>query len=642
MVSKIRRSLPAKLSISILLLAVPIFVLSLGIMFLQSRYFIRQEATARANSMLLSTMQRVRTYLNTIETATNSNLWLVEEDFSPETLLSVSSRIVWMNRHVNGCSITAEPGVFPQFGRYFSAYSIRIGDSVKTVREAEYEYFDKVWYKTARELGSACWVEPYDDYNEGTLYTTELIASYCKPLHTKDGRFVGIISTDLSLRNLASAINSASHPYPHAYFMLLGGNGDYIIHPDTTRILKKTIFTDADPQSDAGLIVLGHEMTAGNKGCMRVKMPEGKCLVSYCPLTGTNWSLALVCPESDILWNYHQLAYLIVLLIITGLLIILLLCRRAVAHTIHPLSQLLLQSERIASGHYDSLIPHTHREDVIGQLQNSFAAMQESLNFHLGSIRYTTEVAQQRNDELVQANLKAEEAVKQKTLFIQNVTHQIRTPLNILTGFSQVMYDCLSQQNDGTSILPAEELANITETMKHNATTLTRLVLMLFDCSDIGLSEELNSHKHECVSCNEVGREAIAYTMSHFPNLNILFETELTDDFCIPSSQLYLMRSLRELLYNAAKYSDGQHIKLFITHTDSFVRFIVEDTGPGISEDYYDLMYKPFTKVDDLSEGLGLGLPLTKRHAISLGGDLIYDRDYRDGCRFTLEVPDGK
>ena len=53
-------------------------------------------------------------------------------------------------------------------------------------------------------------------------------------------------------------------------------------------------------------------------------------------------------------------------------------------------------------------------------------------------------------------------------------------------------------------------------------------------------------------------------------------------------------------------------------------------------------MYKPFTKVNDLSEGLGLGLPLTKRHAISLGGDLIYDRDYRDGCRFTLEVPDGK
>lgn len=642
MVGSLRRCLAVKLSLGILLMAIPIFIISLGVMFLQSRYFIRQEATARANSMLVSTMQRVRTYMNTIETATNSNMWLVEENFSPETLLSVSNRIVWMNHHVNGCSITAEPDVFPQFGRYFSAYSVRKGDSVKTVREAEYEYFDKVWYKTARELGSACWVEPYDDYNEGTLYTTELIASYCKPLHTKDGRFVGIISTDLSLSDLASAINSVSHPYPHAYFMLLGSDGTYIVHPDTTRLFKKTIFTDADPQADAELIVLGHEMTAGNQGSMRVKMPEGKCLVSYCPLIGTKWSLALICPESDILWNYHQLAYLIVLLIITGLLIILLFCRRAVAHTIHPLNQLLLQSEHIASGNYDSLIPHTHREDVIGRLQNSFAAMQESLNFHLGSIRYTTEVAQQRNDELVQANRKAEEAIKQKTLFIQNVTHQIRTPLNILTGFSQVISDSISPQSDGISILPAEELANITETMNHNATTLTRLVLMLFDCSDNGLSEELNSHKKERVSCNEVGREAIEYTMSHFPNLNIHFETEVADDFCIPSNQLYLMRSLRELLYNAAKYSDGQHIKFFITHSDSYVRFIVEDKGPGISEDYYDLMYKPFTKVNDLSEGLGLGLPLTKRHALGLGGDLIYDRDYHDGCRFTLEVPDGQ
>ena len=51
------------------------------------------------------------------------------------------------------------------------------------------------------------------------------------------------------------------------------------------------------------------------------------------------------------------------------------------------------------------------------------------------------------------------------------------------------------------------------------------------------------------------------------------------------------------------------------------------------------MIFKPFGKVDDLSEGLGLGLPLAKRHALSLGGDLLYDADYHDGCRFILEVP---
>ena len=64
-----------------------------------------------------------------------------------------------------------------------------------------------------------------------------------------------------------------------------------------------------------------------------------------------------------------------------------------------------------------------------------------------------------------------------------------------------------------------------------------------------------------------------------------------------------------------------------------------EDTGPGLTEDSEDLIFKPFIKIDDLSEGLGLGLPLCKRHSLSLGGDLLYDQDYKEGCRFIVEMP---
>jgi signal transduction histidine kinase len=107
------------------------------------------------------------------------------------------------------------------------------------------------------------------------------------------------------------------------------------------------------------------------------------------------------------------------------------------------------------------------------------------------------------------------------------------------------------------------------------------------------------------------------------------------------------MISLRELLYNAAKYSDGEHVSLSVTaqpwtsDTKSLptVRFIVQDIGKGISKEDRDLMFKFFTKVDDLSEGLGLGLPLAKRHAINLGGDLTLDDNYHDGCRFIIELP---
>lgn len=69
------------------------------------------------------------------------------------------------------------------------------------------------------------------------------------------------------------------------------------------------------------------------------------------------------------------------------------------------------------------------------------------------------------------------------------------------------------------------------------------------------------------------------------------------------------------------------------------VRFIVEDTGPGIPEEKIDRLFMPFTKVNDLSEGLGLGLPLVMRHVRNLKGDVFIDTTYHLGCRIIVELP---
>ena len=233
-----------------------------------------------------------------------------------------------------------------------------------------------------------------------------------------------------------------------------------------------------------------------------------------------------------------------------------------------------------------------------------------------------------------------EEADKQKTAFIQNVSHQIRTPLNIILGFAQVLRNSLASRSDGTKdALPKEELVGITNMMKHNSIHLNRMVLMLFDSSDIGTFEESQASRTEHISCNEIARECIDFTLAMFPNLPIRFETVFPDDFRIYTNHLFLMRTIRELLYNSAKYSDGKHLALRISQTESTVQFIVEDVGPGLPKESLDFIFKPFSKTDDLTEGLGLGLPLSKRHAINLGGDLIFDSDYHDGCRFILEMP---
>ena len=237
-----------------------------------------------------------------------------------------------------------------------------------------------------------------------------------------------------------------------------------------------------------------------------------------------------------------------------------------------------------------------------------------------------------RNEELVRTGELAKEADRQKSLFIQNVSHQIRTPLNIIMGFSQVM-------KDSKSALPEEEAKSITDMMQHNAVMLNRMALMLFDSSARGTTEELYAHKNDEVICNEIARECITNMQEQYPEMPMRFSTDVPDDFCITTNRSYLRKSIHEILYNAAKYSDGQNISLHVSEAGSRIRFIFEDTGPGIAEEDCSHLFEMFTKVNDLSEGLGLGLPLARRHIRNLGGDLLLDLDYHEGCRFTIELP---
>ena len=606
--SKIRISLWRKLTRSILLMAVPIFVLSVGIFYLQSRYLIRQEAMARSNSIVRSMIQRVSNYMYSIEASTKANAWLLEDNFCPDSLVSISQRVVRLNPHILSCSVITAPDMFPKY--------------VNT--------------------GKAGWVDPFDGHTEGTIDYNEVVATYCHPLRSKSGQIIGVIATDLSFSHLAKTINDAPLPYPNAYFVLTGDDGRFFIHPDTTQLFRKTIFTDADPRQDADRIALGYEMVKGRPGTMHIDINGTLCHVSYHPVPGTDWSLALVCPENEVLADYRQLGYVIAALIIIGLLTIVWLCHHEVRQTISPINQLLDTTRRFVDGNYDESIPLSTQNDDVGQLQNAFAAMQQALYNHMGRIRQTTETLRKRNEQRARDIELAQEAVRKKTVFIQNLSHQIRTPLNIITGFADMLNDTIARQSKSNAALsPAEEenLIDMAGMMKYNALHLKRMIIMLLDSSSPTGDEKLITNRSEEVSCNEVARECIDYTVGHFPLLKVNFETELSDDVHILTNRLYLMRTIRELLYNAAKYSDGENVSLHVSQNNTYVLFIVQDVGPGLSDQVEEFIFKPFVKIDNLSEGLGLGLPLTKRHALFLGGDLIYDETYHEGCRFIIEMP---
>jgi signal transduction histidine kinase len=638
----ISRYLSRKLSLNILLMAAPVFVLSLGVFYFRSQNLIRQEAIERSNSIVETTIQHVNNYLNTIEVSVNANAWLLEEHFTPDSLQAYSRRIVKSNPNILSCSVCAEPNMFPQYGRYFSVYTVNEGDTIFSVRETEYGYADKVWYKEPLRSGKACWVEPFKGHTEGTLDHNEAVATYSCPLRAETGEMIGVVSANFSFSLLTRKILSTEQPYPDAYFVLLGGDGRYFIHPDTTRLFRKTIFTDSDPHEHTDKISLGHQMTGGKQGTMHVDLNGQRCHVTYQPVPGTDWSLAMVCPEKEILAGYHRLAYVIIILIVLGLLAMMWLCYHVVRQTLHPINQLLGYTQLITEGEYDVKIPRSDLDDDIGQLQNSFAAMQEALYENMGNINRTVEEIKKQNEQRARNMQLVEETIRKKSVFIQNLSHQIRTPLNIIDGFAELLQSNIvlrSKGNDSEKQFEKENLGEVTDMMKQNAVYLKRMVLMLYDSSSSTGADELMGNRKDEVSCNEAAREAIDYTLGHFQRLDVNMETELSDAIQILTNRLYLVRTLRELLHNAARFSDGKHVSLRVTQTDITVRYTIQDVGPGLPEEADELLYKPFVKIDDLSEGLGLGLPLCKRHALSLGGDLIYDSSYREGCRFILELP---
>ena len=639
--SKTSQKLSRRLSLGITLLAVPIFIGTLGILFLQSRRLIRLEAIERSNSILNKTMLDVRHFMNSIEVSTDANAWLLEENLNPDSLESISRRIVKMNPNIISFSVSTEHEVLPQFGPHFSVYTVRDAHTINSYRETEYAYCDKLWYKTALK-GEPCWVEPFGEHTEGTIDYHEAVASYCRPLHTADGRIAGVIAADFSFSLLAKAINEAEHPYPDMYFMLMGKDGRFFIHPDETKLFRKTIFSDADPHENTDIIALGHEIANGKQGTRHATIDGQFCHVSFKPVPGTDWSLALVCPDNEVLTSYNLLAYIVGLMSIIGLMLILWLTQKMVKQTTNPVMHLLNMTQQIAEGNYDETIPYSNEPDTFGKLQNSFAKMQESLHKHMRDIEEATEQLRLHNREQKDTIDQVESAAKEKEAFIRHISHQVRTPLNIIMGYASVIWESVKARHaepEAPNQFEEDNLNEIREALLNNAIILKRMVLMLYESSESGASEERKCKRTNEIACNQVARESISYVKVHNRGVRIRFETTVSDSTFILTNQVYLTRTIRELLYNAVKHSDRKHIQMRVVETHDQMLFIVEDTGPGLPKDAIQMIEKPFAKMNEASEGLGLGLPLCKRHAVTLGGDLILDTSYTGGCRFILELP---
>ena len=387
----IRRKLSVKVSLWVVFFAAVIFNVALGFLFYQAREAVRQEAISRAMQTLDKTSLFVESILNRVEVATSMTEWLVQRHPDVADSMFVYSRGMLLNNpDFYNCSIAFEPYYFKEKGRYFSAYSKHIGDTIRTIQGGSdnYQYFYMDWYLMPTLLDHPCWTEPYVDVDVPTN-TSEMVTSYCQAIKDDDGHVIGVINTGLSISWLSQTI-SAIKPYPNSYSIMIGRGGTYFVHPDTTKITRQTIFTQSMERPDTALIALGHAMQRGEEGMKQMEIDGEHCYVFYKPLGKTGCSMAIVCPESDIFGGFQRLRNSVRAIVLVGLLLMLYFFIRIISSELRPLQRLASEAETIASGQFDARLPELKRIDEIGQLSKSFADMQQSLVKYIEELKETT------------------------------------------------------------------------------------------------------------------------------------------------------------------------------------------------------------------------------------------------------------
>ncbi len=387
----IRRKLSIRVSLWVVLFAAIIFTVALGFLFFQSREAVRQEAISHASQILDKTSLRVEGILNRVEVASNMTKWLVSRHPDKADSMFVYSRSMLANNpDFYNCSIAFEPYYFKDKGRYFSAYTKHIGDSLRTIQGGSdsYQYFFTDWYLMSTLLDKPSWTEPYMDLDVATN-TSEMVTSYCQTIKNKDGQKIGVINTSLSTSWLSNTI-SATKPYPNSYSIMIGRGGTYFVHPDSTKITRQTIFTQTLEHPDTAMVALGHAMQRGEEGMKHMNIDGKDCYVFYKPLGNTGCSMAIVCPEKDIFGGFDRLRRSVMAIVITGLLLMLFLFIRIITRELSPLRRLAHEAETIASGHFDAELPNFERIDEIGQLSQSFGNMQQSLVKYIEELKETT------------------------------------------------------------------------------------------------------------------------------------------------------------------------------------------------------------------------------------------------------------
>jgi sigma-B regulation protein RsbU (phosphoserine phosphatase) len=213
-------------------------------------------------------------------------------------------------------------------------------------------------------------------------------------------------------------------------------------------------------------------------------MDGKKDFIFYHPFKNAGWSVAIVCPESDVFSSYNSLQRLTLIISLSGLLLIALFCFFISHHHLKPLQRLVDEAQGMAHGQLDVTVEESHLTDEVGYVQNTFHQMQQSIGQHIADITHLTDVLRQRNEDLKLAYEQAREADHMKDTVILNMSDRMEQSV-------KAIHATVSDFRLHVAEMDADECHNMADKIQKNTEITTELLGNLLGIADKKREESL-------------------------------------------------------------------------------------------------------------------------------------------------------
>lgn len=238
--------------------------------------------------------------------------------------------------------------------------------------------------------------------------------------------------------------------------------------------------------------------------------------------------------------------------------------------------------------------------------------------------------------ELISAKEKAEELNQLKSNFLANMSHELRTPLIGILGFSEILSELLEER----------EQKKMASTIHIAGERLLTTLNMLLNLAKIEANRQ--DVKIVTIELNKALERNVKLYEIAAANRKLHLEFIQTAQDILVRADVWLLDSiLNNLISNAVKYTDSGSIRVIVSTLDFFGQLVatiaVEDTGIGISEEQQEVVFDAFRQASEgygrAFEGTGLGLTITRRYVLMLGGNISLQSKQGFGSTFTVRLP---